>query len=136
MIFLKLSKIKKFILIILSIFVLFFVATEMCILKYLKEYGYGITKLPETTLVYFHLSKGVTVYNNGKDNSVFIGRHDYIYDDIFSENGYSLSEQMGTVFYYENENNSNGFSCYLTDKWCHWFRIYELSPSYRIEDFT
>ncbi|MCM1506678.1 MAG: hypothetical protein NC177_06040 [Ruminococcus flavefaciens] len=132
----KLLKIKKIIAVILSILVVFFVATEMCILKYLKEYGYGINKLPETTLVYFHLSKGVTVRCNGKDNSVVIGRHDYIYDDVFSEKGYSLSEQMGTVFYYENENNSDSFSCYLTDKWCHWFRIYELSPSYRIEDFT
>ncbi|MCM1314261.1 MAG: hypothetical protein NC040_02785 [Muribaculaceae bacterium] len=132
----RLSKIKKIVLIILSLFVIFFVATEVCILKYLKEYGYGISKLPETTLVYFHLSKGVTVHCNNKDNSIFIGRHDYIYDDIFSENGYSLYDQMGENFYYKNDNNSSGsFCCYLTTDWCHWFRIYKLSPRYKIEDF-
>lgn len=138
MIILKLSKVKKIVLIILSLFVLFFVATEMCILKYLKEYGYGISKLPETTLVYFHLSNGFTVNCNNKDNSIFIGRHDYIYDDIFSENGYSATDEIffRKGFYYKNDNNSSdSFWCYLTDDWCHWFRVYELSPTYKIEDF-
>ncbi|MDE6780715.1 MAG: hypothetical protein K2J40_04550 [Ruminococcus sp.] len=134
----KLSIVKKIVLVILSLFVLFFAATELCILKYLKEYGYGISKLPETTLVYFHLSNGFTVHCNNKDNSIFIGRHDYIYDDIFSENGYSMTSEVfcREAFYYKNDNNSSDiFCCYLTDDWCHWFRIYELSPGYKIEDF-
>ena len=134
----KLSIFKKIVLIIVSLFLVFFVATELFILKYLKEYGYGIRKLPETTLVYFHLIDGVTVFCNSKDNSIVIGRHDYIYDDIFSEKGYSCTEEIffEKAFRYENDNNSgDSFWCYLTDKWCHWFRIYELSPGYRIEDF-
>lgn len=138
----KLSIVKKIVLVILSLFFVFFVTTELCILKYLKKYGYGIGKLPETTLVYFHLSNGFTVRCNSKDNSIFIGRHDYIYGDIFSENGYSLYDPTGESFYgksfhyNKNDNNSSdSFCCCLTDDWCHWFRIYELSPGYKIEDF-
>ncbi len=68
----KLTKIKKIILVLFILLGVFFVGTELCIMKYLKEYGYGIKELPQTTMVYFHLSKGFTVERADDNHSVFL----------------------------------------------------------------
>lgn len=78
-------KIKKIFVVLLILFVVFFIGTELCIMKYLKEYGYGIKELPQTTLVYFHMSKSFTVERVDDSNTVFIGRSDYIYDKVFDK---------------------------------------------------
>lgn len=134
------TKIKKIIIIILILFAVFFTTTELFIMKYLTKYGYGIKKLPQTTLVYFHMSNGFTVDSDEKRN-VFIGRSDYIYDKVFEKKGYYEADGMGLDIFYnkkgEVKENNHTFDLHLglTDDWCHWFRIYTISQSYTIEDF-
>lgn len=132
-------KIKKIFVVLLILFVVFFIGTELCIMKYLKEYGYGIKELPQTTLVYFHMSKGFTVERIDDSHTVFIGRSDYIYDKVFDKKGYFESDMMGMDIFYSKkgeykEDNHYDFSIFLSDDWCHWFRIYEIGK-YTIEDF-
>ena len=93
------AAIKKAVKAGLIVLVIFFIITEGCIYRYLKLYGYGIDELLGTTLVYFHLSQGFTV-NSWDEHSVFIGRHDYIYDEMFEKNGYYQVDRMGEVGFY------------------------------------
>lgn len=136
----KMKKAKKIILVFLIMFALFFVYTEIMIYSYLKDYGYGFKELPQATLVYFHLSDGFTV-DTTEHGSTFIGRHDYIYDEVFLWKGYFESDQMGMVVYYAEigkdypEGNACSFSVFCSNDWCHWFRVYELSGGRKIEDF-
>ena len=134
----KAKPLKKLLIIIAAIIAVFFVSTEACIYYYLKSYSYGFKELPQTTLVYFHLSKGFSVGNGG----AFIGRHSFkFYDELFEEKGYYKSDQMGLVLYYKKTENKNedyhhDFDLLCSNEWCHWFRVYELSDNMRIEDFT
>lgn len=138
--FVKFVKLKKVILTLIILFSIFFIATELFIMKYLKEYGYGIKQLPKTTLVYFHLSKGFTVSTEGK-HSIFIGRDSYIYDDFLQKKGYYKSDQMGLVYAYRKEgkdysaDNVHEFHITASNDWCHWFRVYGIGGGYKIEDF-
>ena len=135
----KHKKAKTIIVTCLILFALFFTYTEIMIYSYLKQYGYGFKELPQATLVYFHLSDGFTVDTN-EHGSTFIGRHDYIYDEVFLWKGYFESDQMGMVVYYAEigkdhpEGNACGFSVFCSNDWCHWFRVYELSGGRKIED--
>ncbi|MDE6712256.1 MAG: hypothetical protein K2K20_00765, partial [Lachnospiraceae bacterium] len=92
--------------------------------EYLKEYGYSTNEMPQTLAVYFLLTKGFTVAEN-ENSSTFIGNHYYIYDDILEKNGYHLTEQMGTLYIYENEEQSI-IRITSSHDWCHWFRIYTI----------
>ncbi|MCI8641290.1 MAG: hypothetical protein HFJ59_05415 [Clostridia bacterium] len=127
---------KKVIILFAFLFLAYFVFTVINIKYYLKEYGYSIKELPKTIAVYFHLSKGFTVEQNENDKSIFIGRHNYIYDNVFKKNGYYNSERLGnSVIYIKNENGKQ-IRLYVlsTDDWCHWFRIYKIEGA-KIEDF-
>jgi len=135
----KLTKIKKIILVLFILVAVFFVGTELCIMKYLKEYGYGIKELPQTTMVYFNLSKGFTVERTDDNHSVFIGRSNYIYDKVFDRKGYYESDRMGLDGFYSKkgegrEDNYHDFSIVSSNDWCHWFRVYEIS-GHTIEEF-
>lgn len=138
----KRIRLKNVFLALLVLCFVFFIFTELCILKYLREYGYGIKELPQTTLVYFRLSKGFTVGTNEVNQAnIFIGRSEYIYEDVFEKNGYYEADRMGLDGFYhakdevkENE-NTHGFMIYSTRDWCHWFRIYQISRDYPIENF-
>jgi len=134
----KMKKAKKIILVFLIMFALFFVYTEIMIYSYLKDYGYGFKELPQATLVYFHLSDGFTV-DTTEHGSIFIGAHDYIYDEVFLWGGYIKSDGMGMSTYYNrlgNENTSGSdLGVLSTNDWCHWFRVYEIHGSKKIEDF-
>ncbi len=136
----KSKKLKKFVLTLIVLFSLFFIATEVCIMKYLKEYGYGIKELPQTTLVYFRLSNGFTV-GETDSQTIFIGRSEYIYDKLFEKNGYYESDGMGMDLFYskigeiKENNHTYDFRIYLSDDWCHWFRIYYIGKNYPIENF-
>ena len=136
------ATIKKAVKAGLIVLVIFFIITEGCIYSYLKLYGYGIDELLGTTLVYFHLSQGFTV-NSSDEHSVFIGRHNYIYDEMFEENGYYQADRMGEVGFYNKAVEGEekkwvqpfDFNIISTSNWCHWFRVYELRGEYKIEDF-
>ena len=132
----KVKRIKKPIIAIAILIAAFFILTECCIYYYLKSYGYGIKELPQTTLVYFHLSKGFSVGDSGD----FIGRHSDIYVELFEENGYFMSEQQGLVKYFKKAENKNDdyhhdFDLFYSYDWCHWFRVYDLGGDRKIEDF-
>ena len=135
----KAKKIRKISFVLLLLFTVFFLFSEISIYRNLKRYGYGMNELPETTLVYFHISKGFTVENDNQ-NSVFIGRHSYIYEDVFDNKGYYEADRMGLDGFYQKkdeENNNHVFDFCITSTrdWCHWFRVYRLSDGYTIEDF-
>ncbi len=137
----KFVKLKKVILTLIILFSIFFIATELCIMKYLKEYGYGIKELPQTTMVYFRLSNGFTVGQTEKGANIFIGRSDYIYDEVFEKKGYYEADRMGLDGFYnkvgEIKENDYTFDFWIssTNDWCHWFRIYYISKNYPIENF-
>lgn len=125
---------KEIIFIILSILLIlitFMIFTICNIIQKLDEYGLGKDKLPQTLAVYFHLSKGFTI-DEGTKGTVFIGRHNYIYTDIMKKNGYSLSEQLGNGYWYENK-EKNVVTIVAENEWCHWFRLYSFSE--KIENF-
>ena len=109
------------------------------ICKYLKEYGYGTEYLFETLAVYYGLSDGFTVFENPENNvSYFIGNHNYIYEEIFEEQGYYEADRMGLLGLYNKTNvmtDEKDFSVMSHDEWCHWFRLYSISDGYKIEDF-
>lgn len=136
----KRKKIKITILVVLALCVYFILFTELNILTYLKRYGYGTKELPQTTLVYLHLSEGFTVDNDG-EYSTFIGSHSYIYDYVFGKKGYYEADRAGLAGFYDKKagtkenDDANDFFIISTGDWCHWFRIYELSGGYTIEDF-
>lgn len=124
---------KKIIFIILSILLIlitFMIFTICNIIQKLDEYGLWKDKLPQTLAVYFHLSKGFTI-DEGTKGTVFIGRHN-IYTDIMKKNGYSLSEQLGNGYWYENK-EKNVVTIVAENEWCHWFRLYSFSE--KIENF-
>lgn len=136
----KSKKLKKFVLTLIVLFSLFFIATEVCIMKYLKEYGYGIKELPQTTMVYFRLSNGFTV-GETDSQTIFIGRSDYIYDKLFEKNGYYEADRMAMDGFYnkigeiKENNHTYDFLISSSDDWCHWFRIYYIGKKYPIENF-
>lgn len=129
--------IKKVIIIAIFLFFIYFIFTVININHYLNKYGYGIRELPKTVAVYFHFSKGFTVEQNENNKSIFIGRHDYIYDDILKKKGYYESDRMGQLGMYTKNENEKQYKVYLlsTNDWCHWFRIYNID-GVKIEDFT
>lgn len=135
----KRKKIKISLLVLLALCVYFIIFTEINMLTYLKRYGYGTKELLQTTLVYLHLSEGFTVHNEG-EYSVFIGRHSYIYDNVFGREGYYEADRMGNAGFYNKKDNAEenrnfDFQVISTGDWCHWFRVYKLSGGYTIEDF-
>lgn len=100
--------------------------------EYLKEYGYSTNEMPQTLAVYFLLTKGFTVAENEDVTaSTFIGNHYYIYDNILEKNGYHLTEDMGNLYIYENEDQSI-IRITPSHDWCPWFRIYTIDG--KIED--
>ena len=48
------------------------------------------------------------------------------------KNGYSLTEQLGNGYWYENK-EKNEVSIVAQNEWCHWFRVYSFSE--KIENF-
>lgn len=123
----------------LLVILLYLTITVAGTYKYLREYGYSANYLPQTLAVYFGMSNGFTVYDKpDSDISVFIGRHDYIYEEVFDKYGYHETERQGLLGYYgKSDDNSNGrsFEIMSHNEWCHWFRVYSISDGYRIEDF-
>lgn len=136
----KKLKISLLVFFILLLCVNFFIFTEIKIMTYLNEYGYGEDKLLQTTLVYFHLSNGFTVEEN-EEYSDFIGRHSDIYEDVVAKKGYYEADRMGNTAFYnkKGETKTNertfDFSIFSTGDWCHWFRVYSITDGYKIEDF-
>ena len=130
------SSLKKKIIVgicaLLGLVVVIFFLIEISIYYYLKQYGYGFGELYEASAVYFTHSDGITI--GSEDNySVFIGAHDYIYDDVVSTKGFELTDQMGEGRFY---NNGEDELCIVASaSWCYWFRIYHMSDGYYIEDF-
>ena len=116
-------------LIILS--VVFISISEVNIYMSLKEYGYGKDELLDASLVYYNLSDGFTVEEDG-DNSTFIGNHYYIYDPILMLDGYEKADQAGNVYIYEN--GEQEVNIIATDDWNHWFRVYKLDNGVTIEE--
>ena len=136
----KVKRIKRILIISLIVLAFLFIFVEYFIYKNLKSYGYGVKELPQTTLVYLHLSDGFTVSTEG-NHSVFIGGHSYIYDDLLLKKDYYKSDQMGLVYSYRKEgknyqaDNVHEFQIIAFNDWCHWFRVYGMSGGYKIEDF-
>lgn len=130
---------KRIALVALAVLVLYAFVTLGGAYKYLKEYGYGANYLPQTLAVHYGLNNGFTVYEKeNSDVSVFIGRHDYVYEEIFSKYGYSEIDRMGNLGCYgKGDDNSTETSFEILSKpqWCHWFRLYSISNGYRIENF-
>ena len=130
---------KKIVIVILAVTLLELTISIGGTYKYLREYGYSANYLPQTLAVYYGLSNGFTVYDKpDSDVCVFIGRHAYIYEDLFNKYGYYEIDRMGLLGYYGKAgDNGNGASFELMshDEWCHWFRVYSISNGYRIEDF-
>lgn len=133
---------KKIVLAVTVVLLLFFMFSASGIYIYLKRYGYGAKEFPRTMAVFLGLSNGFTVGETkcGTENmNVFIGKHGYIYDDLFEKNGYYESDRMGTIGYYNKSGDRNepcDFIIRDTEYWCTFFRIYEISEDYRIEDFS
>lgn len=73
---------------------------------------------------------------NEDGKSVFIGRHDYIYDDILNRKGYYKSDMSGSLSIYTKIGYEEQSKLYVlsTNDWCHWFRIYVIDGA-KIEDF-
>ncbi|SEL50723.1 hypothetical protein SAMN02910353_02767 [Ruminococcus sp. YRD2003] len=136
----KAKRIKRILIISLTVLAFLLILVEYFIYENLKSYGYGVKELPETTLVYLHLSDGFTV-STEENHSVFIGRHSYIYDDLLQKKGYYKSDQMGLVYSYRKEgkdykaDNVHEFHITASNDWCHWFRVYDMSGGYKIEGF-
>ena len=135
------KKVLKYILVISLIMVIAFVLlNEYCMLGYLESYGFGIKELPRTNLVFLGISKGFTV-SSDEDWTTFIGRHDYIYEDLMEKNGYYECDRMGEAGFYSkiSEERTNEFDhdfCIVSQNdWCFWFRVYSINNGYRIEDF-
>ncbi|MBQ8514095.1 MAG: hypothetical protein IJ496_01700 [Ruminococcus sp.] len=121
-----------------ALLLLYILITLTGISGYLIKYGYGIKELPRTIAVYCNFSDGFTVDETESGRSVFIGRPDYIYDTLAEDSGYYESDRMGLVRYYNKsgeEAEPADFYIHASDDWCHWFRVYEMSDGYRIEDF-
>lgn len=118
--------------IVLSLSAVIFLLIESSMLYYLKSYGYGFNELYEASKVYYTNCDGITI--DSKENySIFIGTHDYIYDEIVARKGFVLSDQMGECRIYEN--GEDKLNIIATNSWCYWFRIYHISKGYNIEDF-
>ena len=134
------KKTKKILICIMAIISVLFIIVEFSIYTNLRAYGYGLSELPKTTLVYLRISKGFTVSTDERC-STFIGRHSYIYDDLFKEKGYYEYDQMGMDYFYRKDDkvyssdNRYEFCVMLTDDWCHWFRVYKIDADYKIENF-
>ncbi len=130
---------KKIITYILILIILYLTITIGGIYKYLKEYGYSAYAIPQTMAVYFGFSDGFTVYEiPDSETSVFIGRHDYIYEELFNEHGYKEIDRLGLVGYYKKDDSVNehyDFGIGSQNEWCHWFRLYRISNGYKIENF-
>ncbi|MBQ3110023.1 MAG: hypothetical protein IJC69_02640 [Clostridia bacterium] len=129
---------KRIALVALATLVLYIFVTIGGAYKYLKEYGYGANYLPQTLAVHYGLNNGFTVSEKDGDVSVFIGRHDYIYEELFSKYGYSEIDRMGNLGYYGKDDDNgeeNSFEIMSKHEWCHWFRLYSISNGYRIENF-
>lgn len=133
---------KKIIIAVITVLLLFIIFSACNIYNYLRRYGYGAKELPRTMAVFLGLSDGFTVGETeyGTEHmNIFIGRHDYIYDDLFEKNGFYQSDRMGIVGYYNksgDENDPRDFIIVMTGDWCTFFRVYEISADYRIEDFS
>lgn len=129
---------KKLIIVLIISIVVFLILwvgyTLYQISYYLKEYGYGMNELPKTVAVYFHLSKGFTVEEVEETGaSIFIGRHNYIYDDVLKKKGYEQIDRNGTLIIYKNKDGSI-IKIGEQSEWCHWFRVYVITD--RIENFV
>ena len=130
------KKKKIFIVIIAVIFLVYFIFTLISINHYLNKYGYSVRELPKTIAVYFHLSKGFTVEQTEDGKSTFIGRSNYIYDNVLKKKGYYESDRHGESGIYTKNENGKLYRLNLlnSNNWCHWFRIYILDGG-KIEDF-
>lgn len=128
--------IRKVIIVIIFLLFAYFIFTLIGINHYLNEYGYGIRELPKTVAVYFHLSKGFTVNQDEDGSYIFIGRHDYIYDEVLKKKGYYESDRLGLSGIYTKNGDEAEPNLYVlsTTDWCHWFRIYIMDGG-KIEDF-
>ena len=119
----------------------FFVFTEICIYRYLKEYGFGAGELFKTTLVYLHISDGFTV-NDGEEETRFIGRSNgkTYYAKLIADCGYDrYGEDDGNSHFApegKSRDDEESFELWFFDDWCHWFRVGHLNGGHKIEDFT
>lgn len=133
------KKLKRLISCIVVLLILYLAVSVGGICKYLNEYGYSISLLPQTLAVHFGISDGFTVYTNpDNDTSIFIGDHYYIYEDLFKKYGYYECERLGLVGLYNktgDRKDTVDFSICSQNEWCHWFRIYSITDGYKIEDF-
>ncbi|MBR1750452.1 MAG: hypothetical protein IJ740_06135 [Ruminococcus sp.] len=133
----KEKPLKKLLMIIAVIIAAFFIFTELCIYYYLKTYGFGIKELPQTTLVYFHLSTGFVAEENDDMKTVIGGHSIDAIEDKLEKDGYYMYEQMGLdQFYKKNENKDkpNHYDLWIScgNEWCHWFRVYYTDKDFEL----
>lgn len=121
------NMIKKIIMCIVLLFLVYFIFTLISINYYLNKYGYSVRELPKTVAVYFHLSKGFTVEQTEDGKYIFIGRHDDIYEEILKKEKFEADRYGASVLYTKYEDGKQiRLSIVGTNYWCHWFRIYRL----------
>lgn len=128
--------IKKIVFSIVILILVYFIFTVISINHYLNKYGYSVRELPKTVAVYFRLSNGFTVQQTDDNKSTFIGRANYIYDEVLNKKGYYELERYGNSGIYIKNENCKLYRLDLlnSSNWCHWFRIYILDGG-KIEDF-
>lgn len=121
------NMIKKIILFIVLLFLVYFIFTLISINYYLNKYGYSVRELSETVAVYFHFSKGFIVEQTEDGRFTFIGRWDDIYEEILKKEKFEVDRYGASVLYTKYEDGKQiRLSIVGTNYWCHWFRIYRL----------
>ena len=122
--------------VIAAVIVMALMIIEACISRALLSYGYSFKQLPQTTEVFFHLSKGFTVTSTvDGQTSRFIGRTNYDFDELFRDNGYKKLYELHGITYYSKDGEFADFGLSRTEYSCTWFTVYEISADHEIETF-